>query len=228
MIQQKQKKCKGTGKAIGYGCGEIKLLQKFGLCPYCFKGWLFSNDGLPYLNSIQLKAKKQTITNKSKQIKEQKESIKSKSYFEKLLQTEINSIVRLIDNDKGCISCDHGWNKEATRQFHAGHRLSVGSNPTLRFNLFNIYKQCSICNNWKSANEREYDKGIVNHYCIELLEYIKQLPDEFKELHLSINELKTAIEKARKVKKDILSGIDYTRHEINEKIGIYGRSYRTD
>lgn len=166
------------------------------------------------------KAKKESI----QRTKKQKELIKSKSYFEKLLQTEINSIVRLIDNDKGCISCDHGWTKEATRQWHAGHRLSVGSNPTLRFNLFNIYKQCSICNNWKSANEREYDKGIVNNYGIELLEYIKQLPDEFKELHLSIDELKTAIEKARKVKKEILSGIDYTRHEINEKIGIYGRS----
>ena len=145
---------------------------------------LFPNSTIrkPYCEDHQIEfALSKVSIQKEKQIKskvkQQKESIKSKSYFEKLLQTEINSIVRLIDNDNGCISCDHGWTKEATRQFHAGHRLSVGSNPTLRFNLFNIYKQCSICNNWKSANEREYDKGIVNHYCIELLEYIKQLPD---------------------------------------------------
>lgn len=157
-----------------------------------------------------------------KQVKEQKESIRNKSYYEKLLQTEINAIVRLIDNDKGCVSCDHGWTKEATRQFHSGHRFSIGSNSTLRFNVFNIYKQCSICNNWKSGNEREYDKGIIEFYGLETLEYIKSLPEQFKELHLSINELKQAIELSRKVKKDILSGIDYTRTEINDLIGIYG------
>lgn len=163
------------------------------------------------------KAKKERI----KYDKEQKESIKSKSYYEKLLQTEINQIVRLIDNDKGCISCDHGWTKQGTRQWHSGHRFSIGSNSTLRFNVFNIYKQCSICNNWKSGNEREYDKGLIQFYGLETLEHIKSLPEQFKELHLSINELKTFIGNARKVKKDILSGIDYTRIEINQRIGIY-------
>jgi len=153
--------------------------------------------------------------------KQKVNSVRSKSYFEKLLQTEINSIVRLIDNEKGCISCDHGWLKESTRQWHSGHRLSIGSNPTIRFNLFNIYKQCSICNNWKSGNERMYDKGIIDHYCLELLDYIKQLPNEYKELHLSIDDLKTAIIKAKQVKKEILSGIDYSRKQINDFIGIY-------
>jgi len=167
------------------------------------------------------KVRQNSIKAAKNEHKQKVDSARSKSYFEKQLQTEINSIVRLIDNDKGCISCDHGWSKEPTRQWHSGHRLSIGSNPTIRYNLFNIYKQCSICNNWKSGNERMYDKGIIDHYYIELLDYIKQLPNEYKEIHLSIDELKTAIIKAKQVKKEILSGKDYSRKKINDFIGIY-------
>jgi len=167
------------------------------------------------------KVRKEYIKTAKKEHKQKVDQSSSKSYFEKQLQTEVNSIVRLIDNDKGCISCDHGWTKESTRQWHSGHRLSIGSNPTIRYNLFNIYKQCSICNNWKSGNERMYDKGIIDHYCVELLDYIKQLPNEYKEIHLSFDDLKMAIIKAKQVKKEILSGIDYSRKEINDLIGIY-------
>jgi len=167
------------------------------------------------------KVRLNSIKTAKKEHKQNVDSARSKSYFEKQLQTEINSIVRLIDNDKGCISCDHGWNNLDTRQWHSGHRFSIGSNSSLRFNVFNIYKQCSICNNWLSGNERKYDKGIIDHYCVELLDYIKQLPTEYKEIHLSIDDLKTAIIKAKQVKKEILSGIDYSRKEINDFIGIY-------
>ena len=153
--------------------------------------------------------------------KTKKESLRSKSYFEKLLQTEINSIVRLIDIDKGCISCDHGWGKPATRQFHAGHRLSIGSNPALRFNLFNIYRQCSVCNNYLSGNERAFDKGILFIYGSDMLDTIKSLSSKYKALNLSIEDLKEKIILSKKAIKDILSGKDYSRKEINESICIY-------
>lgn len=221
MIQQKQKKCKGIGKAIGYGCGDSKYLHKFGLCQRCFKEWLFSNDGLPYLSSTQIRAKKYVQKKQRKEQQEKKESIRKKSWYEKNLESEVNEIIRLIDNDKGCISCKCGWETTTKRQFHAGHRKSVKSNPTIRYHMFNIFKQCSICNNWESANEREYDKGIIRHYGQEILDLNEQLASQYKELHLSIDELKQAIINARKVKKDILLGIDYTRIEINQRIGIY-------
>lgn len=221
-----EKKCKGTGKATGQGCGDKKPIHKFGLCLACFKGWLFGTDeGKIYLNSIQIKARKDVQTQSKQAFKQKKEETRTKSYFEKILQGEINQIVRLIDADKGCISCDHGWHSKATRQFHAGHRISVGANDTLRFNVYNIYKQCSICNNFKSANEREYDKGLIKYYGLSMLEYVRILPVQFPSLHLSKEELKEAIIKARRIKKEILEGKDYTRQQINDQIGIYKRHH---
>ena len=223
MIQQKPKRCRGTGKALGFvSCGQSKYLHKFGLCKDCFFEWLYNTtEGKIFLDSTQIRAKKQVQKEQKKGQSQKKEENRSKSYFEKQLEHEINAIVRLIDADKGCISCSHGWEKPWTRQAHAGHKISVGSNPTLRYNLFDIFVQCSICNNWKSGNEREYDKGLITHYGQETLEYIQELPSRYKELHLSIDDLKQAIINARSVKKEILSGVDYSREEINRLIGIY-------
>jgi len=223
MIQQKPKPCKGTGKAINFvGCGTPSLYRKFGLCPICWPQFLLTtSEGDEVLKSTQIRAKKHVQKEQKKEQSVKKEENRSKSYFEKQLEHEINAIVRLIDADKGCISCNHGWEKPWTRQAHAGHKVSVGSNPTLRYNLFDIFVQCSICNNWKSGNEREYDKGLIAHYGHEILEYIHELPSKYKELHLSIEELKQAIINARNIKKEILSGVDYSREEINQLIGIY-------
>jgi hypothetical protein len=222
MIKTKPKKCKGTSKAIGYGCGKSNIPHKFGLCSVCFRQWLFdTNSGLAFLESTKIRAKKQVQIEVKKGFNQKKEDAKSKSYFEKLLQTEINSIVRLIDTDKGCISCDHGWDGQWRRQRHAGHRISIGSNPTLRYNMFNIWVQCSICNNYLSGNERMFDKGILHHYGIETLELIKELPSKTGCLSLSKEELKETIEIARQIKKDIISGTDYSRDEINIALKIY-------
>lgn len=218
----KEKRCRGTGRALGFGCSEISVIHKFGLCLSCFKNWLFnSENGKEYLYKTQLKAKKDVTIEKKRELKEKKEQVAKKSYYEKQLEHEINAIVRLIDNDKGCISCDHGWHKPATRQWHAGHRVSIGSNPTLRYHLFNIFKQCSICNDWKSANERAYDAGIIKIYGKAVYDYIKSLPARYTSLNLSKEELKEKIIIAREIKRDILSGKDYTREEINQRLAIY-------
>lgn len=228
-MEPKANKCKGTGKAINHGCGQLSKNRQYGLCRdgnKCFFAWLYSTDeGSKVIKSYAIKAKKEVAetaeNDKRKKKKELKESIKTPKDYKKDLQDIINPIVRLIDNNKGCISCDHGWGDNWTRQKHAGHRLSVGSTPELRFNVLNIYLQCSICNNWKSGNEREYDKGLINHYSQEQLDAVRNLRIKYPSLHITIPELKEAIIKAKKIKKDILKGKDFSRAEINEIIGIY-------
>lgn len=56
-----------------------------------------------------------------------------------------------------------------------------------------------------------------------MLEYVRILPAQFPSLHLSKEELKEAIQIARQIKKDILEGKDYSRQQINDKLGIYKR-----
>ena len=222
MITPKPKKCKGTGIAKGYGCGEPEYLHRYGLCLSCFKEWLFNTEaGKQVLQKTQIKAKVKIQKELKQEQRKAKDESRKKSYYEKKLQNEINTIVRLIDTDKGCISCEHGWNGKATRQFHACHRKSIGSNPSIRYNLFNIYKGCSICNNWKSGNEREYDKGIVKYYGQEMLDYINSLPGKYPEIHLTKEDLQEKLVIARQIKSDILKGQDYTRKEVNERLGIY-------
>ena len=224
MIRKRAiKKCKPTGKAKNFkSCSTVKTIFRFGMCQDCFKKWLYSTkEGMDYIKSVSLKAKKDVKKEKLKELREEKKSIRNKSYYEKKLEAEINEIVRLIDVDKGCISCEHGWDGKWTRQRHAGHRLSVGSFPAIRYNLFNIYLQCSLDNKYKSGNEREYDKGLIKHYGDKYLEKVMSLKSKYPELHLQVFELEEAIKRAREIKKEILSGKDFTREEINNYINIY-------
>lgn len=224
MIESKEKVCKGTGIAKDFkSCGELSLNRNKGLCQKCYREFIFSDtdSGNEEKEKFLIKNKKKVEKEKKVQDKKTKIEARTKSYYEKQLQSLINEIVRLIDSENGCISCDHGWSTNWTRQKHAGHRLSVGSSPTLRYNLLNIHVQCSICNNWKSGNEREYDIGIKNHLGKDVLDTIMSLKSKYKSLNLSIVDLQEYIKTARKIKKDILSGIDYSRTGINNILGIY-------
>ena len=89
-----------------------------------------------------------------KDTKARKEKLKSLSQLAKEAQREVNRYVRARDFNEGCISCD----KPATwqGQWHASHFRSVGAAKQHRFNLWNINKSCSVCNNWKSGNIGEY------------------------------------------------------------------------
>lgn len=229
MIKIKMKKCSGSGKAKGFGCGEMSSNRKYGLsltgCK-CYQNWLFSTDaGKEMLSKATLQASRKVSNEKKKEKNDKRRSdkilVKTRSQHLKELQTLINSIVRLIDHDKGCISCNHGWESSWTRQKHAGHRLSVGSTPELRFNFFNIYLQCSICNNWKSGNERSYDKGLIKHYGQSNLSIINDLRAKYPSLQISIPEIQESIVKAKDIKKSILDGKNFTREEINILLSIY-------
>jgi hypothetical protein len=91
----------------------------------------------------------------SRELKAAKTAIKPLKYFADKAQVVINKYVRLRDSHLGCVSCDKpaSWNG----QWHASHFRSRGAASSIRFNLWNIHKSCSICNNWKSGNLSEYE-----------------------------------------------------------------------
>lgn len=222
-MELKPKKCKGIGKAFGFkGCGNKSVKRTYGLCPSCLSDWIGTTEkGKEYIKSLRIVSKKRVEKQEKEKTKRMKEALKNKSYFEKILQKEVNKIVRLTDFSKSCISCEHGHYTPFTRKADAGHYKSIGSNPTLRFHFDNIHKQCSICNTHLSANISGYQKGLVARYGEDYFEKVEALASVHKVLNLSVPEIKEAIKKARFIIKEIENGRDFTRKELTEIINIY-------
>lgn len=91
----------------------------------------------------------------AKEHREAKLRVKPRSQWLREAQSAVNAYVRARDAHLGCISCDKpaSWNG----QWHASHFRSVGAASSIRFNLWNIHKACSVCNNWLSGNLAEYE-----------------------------------------------------------------------
>ena len=79
-----------------------------------------------------------------------KERLKSKREWAKEAQAAVNAWVRERDADRPCISCG----RYHAGQWHAGHYLSTGARPELRFEPLNIWKQ------QRAGNDGEHGKWL--------------------------------------------------------------------
>jgi len=57
---------------------------------------------------------------------------------------------------------------------HAGHFKTVGAQSALRFHWANIHKQCSQCNNFKSANLMDYEPNLISKVGQEIVDFLKR------------------------------------------------------
>lgn len=105
------------------------------------------------------KEKKSLAQAGRRDIRERKEALKSRGDHAKEAQAVINRYVRLRDAHLGCISCD----KPATwgGQWHCSHFRSVGAAPHIRYNLWNMNRACSVCNNHLSGNIAGYRPKLI-------------------------------------------------------------------
>jgi hypothetical protein len=97
--------------------------------------------------------------------------LKPRQKWLKEAEAAVNRYCRLRDYNDGCISCDKlaSWHG----QWHASHWRSVGASSATRFNLWNIHKSCSICNNWKSGNLADYTPALEQKIGPVKLEWLK-------------------------------------------------------
>jgi hypothetical protein len=131
---------------------------------------------------------------KRKENKAKLKELENLSYWKKILQAQINSIVRLIDKDCPCISSGRPYRTDD----QAGHFYSVGSTPALRFNLLNLWSQSIRDNMHNSGNLLNYREQLVKFDIIDLVETERL---KYQTLKLSIDEIKEAIIKTKIVKK---------------------------
>lgn len=228
-MKPKEKPCKGTGVAAGYGCGLPQDNRRYGLgfgCK-CFQRWLYDTpEGAEVIKKSSLQGKREVKKEQKAKDTETRNSLKTKSDWEAELQKVINSIVRTIDKGCPCISS----RRIITGKYDAGHFYSVGSHPALRFNLMNIYAQSVEQNQHKGGNPIGFRDGIRFLYSMEHLEYLDGLRALYPVLKLSIPEIQEAIKKAKSVlsrlKKNEVNRTRWQRLElrasINNEIGIYG------
>jgi uncharacterized protein YecT (DUF1311 family) len=80
--------------------------------------------------------------------KARKDALKSRSQWMKEAQTAFNAWIRARDAKLPCISCG----RDHEGQWHAGHYLSTGARPELRFDPANVHKQCQPCNTHLHGN----------------------------------------------------------------------------
>lgn len=95
-----------------------------------------------------------------------------------LTQQSFNKMIRALDAELECSSCS----KPAGHyELTAGHFLTVGSTPELRFDARNCHSQCSGCNSGiqkfnkgdNATTRTKFEATITRRYGPELLEWLK-------------------------------------------------------
>lgn len=119
--------------------------------------------------SVRGKAAKVAQVQERKADAVKRDKLKSKAAHAKEAQQAFNRFIRLRDADQPCISCGR-WH---TGQYHAGHYLSVGARPELRFTESNVHKQCAPCNTHLSGNAVLFRRGLLAKLGIELVEWLE-------------------------------------------------------
>lgn len=118
----------------------------------------------------------------------------------KLAQMAFNGWIRERDRLLPCISCGR---HDPNVKRNAGHYLSVGSHPELRFNELNCHAQCEHCNSYKSGNAVAYRVGLVRKIGIANVEMLEgpHAPKKY-----TVSELQDLIAEF-KTKAKVLAGI---------------------
>ena len=83
--------------------------------------------------------------------------------------------IRERDAKLPCISCGRYGG-----DMHAGHFYSAGHYPFLRFDPYNVNKQCLRCNRYLHGNLIEYRRGLIERIGLEQVEEMDAKVDFYK------------------------------------------------
>ncbi len=115
-------------------------------------------------------AREKAAKRKSKETRAMRKEFneKDRSYQLKKAQEAFNAFIRYRDRADGCISSGR-----TTGQRHAGHFLSIGSCPELRFEETNCHIQSMKDNSWLSGNQSEYRINLIKKIGLRQVEWLE-------------------------------------------------------
>lgn len=136
-----------------------------------------------------------------KETKERKAKLKTRRDWLREAQSAFNRYIRTRDMGRPCISCG----RHHTGQIHAGHYLSTGARPELRFDERNVHAQCAPCNNHLSGNIVLYRKGLIAKIGLEAVNALEG-PHDPK--HYTVDDLKQIKAEYTRKAKELANGAD--------------------
>lgn len=211
--QQSIKKCKGTGKAKGYGCGDVKTIFRYGLCVDCYKEFLFTTpEGKELIEKSRLTGKKKA----DKEIKSEsrRKKIESKSIAQLIQEARrpFQKLIRIRDHGKKCICCDKPLPFDISN-YNGGHLFKAEIYSGLIFHPDNVSGQLIYCNKYLDGNENGYMDGLINRIGIERYNHLNSIKNSLKDYKYSkeqLNKMKVhynkelrLVEKGEKDIKDV-------------------------
>lgn len=145
--------------------------------------------------SIKKLAKKERSITKQK-----KKELMTRTKWYARLQTLVNQYVTKVrDKDKGCCTCGTTNNIK----YDCGHCFTIAARPDIRFDLFNMHKQCSVqCNQHGSGMRHEYKRFIVDTYGPEELERLEREGRPLKEQFPNWQDIEAEIIRYRAILRD--------------------------
>lgn len=152
---------------------------------------------LTYANLHLKKTELKKAKLKKAENKEKLKDLENLSYWNNLLQKDINKIVRLIDVGCPCISSGRKYRSDD----QAGHMYSIGSTPSLRFNLLNLWSQSITDNMHLSGNLLNYRQRLVD---FGLIIFIEAEKINYPVLKLSKEQIKDTLPIAKSIIKELL------------------------
>jgi len=217
--KQSIKRCKGTGKAKGCGCGEIKVIFRYGLCVICYKDFLFNSpEGIEIL-------RKSRITGKKRADKEEKQRKNREKLENKSIQTLINQaktpfqkLIRIRDHGKNCICCDRPLPFNIG-DYDAGHFLKAELYTGLIFHPDNVFGQLKHCNKYEHGNENGYMGGLIKRIGIERYNHLNDVKNTLKEYKFSKEQLIKMKKYYNKELKSVEKGLKNI-NDVDFNIGI--------
>jgi hypothetical protein len=100
---------------------------------------------------------------------ETRQRLKSKAKLAQEAQTAFNAWIRARDAQEPCISCG----STTAPSYHAGHYLSTGARPHLRYEPDNVHKQCNKCNVFLHGNLINYRINLIKKIGLERVEELE-------------------------------------------------------
>jgi hypothetical protein len=149
--------------------------KKLKKCAYCkgeFMQIRMAQKICGYECAVGLAKKTRENQDREQKRKNRKELIEfnqsEPSYWRRKVEEWCNRYIRLRDHELPCISCGKFAN-----YYDAGHYISVGAHPELRYNELNIHKQCVACNHHKASNAVVYRIQLIKKIGLEAVEFLE-------------------------------------------------------